>query len=157
MAPPSTWPMGWCGGQCSSSGTWRCTRVLAATPWRASEGAGVWRTAPGRRLPHAEVERTLCLIEGTLPFSQDTSCFIRLSPFAHDAAPLLSFLTLHWTAPAHRKNIFFWRLLTSPCLFSLSSNASFYASCMCTVCGSRGSYQDIVAIGSFICRFLTTS
>lgn len=54
---PSTWPMGWCGGRCSSSGTWLCTRVLAATPWRVSDGAGVWRMAPGRRLLRAEVER----------------------------------------------------------------------------------------------------
>lgn len=97
VAPPSTLPMGWCGGRCSSSGTWRCTHVLADTPWRALEGAGVWRTAPGRRLPHAEVERTR---RGLCPFPRMLLPQLTV-PFAHDAMLLLSFLILCWTPTAY--------------------------------------------------------
>lgn len=137
------WPMGWCGGRCSSSGTWRCTRVLAATPWRVSEGAGVWRTAPGRRLPHAEVERThLCQTErDSHPFSQDTSCFFWLS------APLLSF----WILAAAQPQRMQFLCACSLCHLMPSLWGS-HTSCTCAVCGSRWSRQETVA-NSTACFF----
>lgn len=147
MAPPSTWPTGWCGGRCSSLGTWRCTRALAATPWRASEGAGVWRTAPGRRLPHAEVERhpARAFGERTLPlFNRDTSRFLIYCPSCSVTSCRWSAsLALLWTAA----------LTQQRCFFSMYGvDISVPALCpSVTYVGSKWSHQEVSP--RYVCAF----
>lgn len=112
------WPTGWCGGRCSSSGTWRCTRVMADTPWKALEGAGVWRTAPGRRPPHAEVERAW---NGHFLLQLTYLC----NSYCHAASQLLNSSLTYCCLRNRDLNL--WRSLTRLCLHS---------GCMGTVYGS---------------------